>query len=114
MIHWKDYSSNVTTLNEKKIREYIKNNFNTTKVKFDKIRIYTDILSSKMLSESLDLTDLQVQTNIFKEYLDEQKYKKEDVTEILKIDEIINSRLHLSPNKTNIYWSIDKFWFSIN
>ena len=112
MVHWKDYSSNITTLNEKKIREYIKNNFNTTKVKFDKNRIYTDILSSKMLSESLDLTDLQVQTNIFKEYLDEQKYKKEDVTEILKIDEIINSRLHLSPNKTNIYWSIDKFWFS--
>ena len=111
-VHWKDYSSNITTLNEKKIRDYIKNKFNATKIRFEKVRIYNDIISSKMLSESLDLTELQVQLTIFKEYLDEQKYKKEDIEEILKIDDIINSRLHLSSKKTNISWSIDKFWFS--
>ena len=111
-VHWKDYSSNITTANEKKIRDYVKNKFNTNKIKFDKIYVYNDVVSSKMLSESLDLSDLQVQSDIFKEYLEEQKYKKEDIDEILRIDEIINSKLHLSDQKTNIEWSIDKFWFS--
>jgi DNA repair exonuclease SbcCD ATPase subunit len=111
-VHWKDYSSNVTTNNERKIRDYIKDNFNTNKVKFEKTYIYNDVVSSKMLSESLDLTDMQVQNSIFKEYLEEQKYKKDDIEEILKIDDLVNSRLHLSSQKTNISWSIDKFWLS--
>lgn len=111
-VHWTDYSSSINTVNEKKIRDYIKTKYNTNKVKFDKTYIYTDVVSSKMLSESLDLTDLKVQLDIFKEYLQEQKYKKEDIEEILKIDDIINKRLHLSNTKTNIEWSIDKFWFN--
>ena len=111
-VHWKDFSSNINTENEKEIRDYIKDNLNSTKVKFEKKHIYNDIISSEMLSESLDLTDTTTQTNIFREYLEEQKYKKGDIEEILRIDEIINNRLHLSNNKTNIEWSIDKFWFS--
>lgn len=111
-VHWKDLSSNMTMINERKIRDYIKTKFNVTKIIFDKTYVYTDVISSTMLSESLDLTDLKVQTNIFKEYLIEQKYKKEDIDEILKIDEIINSRLHLSNNKNNIEWNIEKFWFT--
>jgi len=111
-VHWKDYSSNVNTSNEKEIRDYIKNNLNTTTVKFDKTIIYNDVVSSTMLSESLDLTDSKVQNTIFKEYLEEQKYKKDDIEEILKIDDIINSRLNLSPQGTKIEWGIDKFWFS--
>jgi len=111
-IQWKDYSSKMTTVNEKKIRDYIKDKFNITKIKFEKIYLYNDVISSKMLSETLDLSDLQVQTNIFKEYLEEQKYKSEDIKEILKIDDIINSRLQLSDTIKNIVWSVDKFWFS--
>jgi DNA repair exonuclease SbcCD ATPase subunit len=111
-IHWKDLSSNINTVNERKIRDYVKSKFNITKITFEKTYIYTDVISSTMLSESLDLTDLKVQTNIFKEYLAEQKYKKEDIDEILKIDEIINGRLHLSDTKTNIEWNIEKFWFT--
>lgn len=111
-VHWKDYSSNITTLNEKKIKDYINKKFNPKKIKFDKVYLYNDITSSKMLSETLDLSDLQVQSNIFKEYLQEQKYKKEDIDEILKIDEIINGRLNLNSTNSKIEWSIDKFWFS--
>ena len=111
-VHWKDLSSNINTANEKEIRDFIKEKLNTTKVKFDKTYVYNDIISSEMLSESLDLTDTDVQNTIFKEYLEEQKYKKEDIDEILKIDNIINDRLQLSVNKTKIEWSIDKFWFS--
>jgi DNA repair protein SbcC/Rad50 len=111
-VHWKDYSSSINVINEKKIRDYLKDKFNTTKVKFEKIYIYNDIISSKMLSESLDLSDIDTQTTIFKEYLEEQKYKKNDIDDILKIDNVINNRLQLSETKKHIEWSIDKFWFS--
>lgn len=111
-IHWKDFSSNINTSNEKKIRDYIKSKYNTSKISFDKTFVYTDVISSSMLSEALDLTDLKIQTDIFKEYLTEQKYKKEDIEEILKLDDIINNRLHLSDKNINIEWNIDKFWFT--
>lgn len=111
-VHWTDYSSNITTANEKKIRDHIKDNFNTTKIIFDKTYIYNDVISSKMLSETLDLTDLKVQASIFNEYLIEQKYNKSDIDDILKIDDIINGRLQLSETVNKIEWSIDKFWFS--
>lgn len=111
-VHWKDYSSNINIKNEKKIREYIKNKFNTNKIKLDRTYIYNDIISSKMLSESLDLNDTQVLKNIFKEYLEEQKYKNDDIDDILKIDDIINDRLNIIDKLNNIEWSIEKFWFS--
>jgi len=111
-VHWKDYSSNITTENEKKIRDFIKKKYNIVKVKFDKVYIYTDVISSKMLSESLDLNDIDVQKSIFKEYLVEQKYKEDDIKEILKIDEIISNRLQIKEQKNNIVWEIEKFWFS--
>jgi len=111
-VHWKDYSSNINTVNEKKIRDYIKEKFNTTQVIFDKTYLYTDVLSSKMLSESIDLTDAQTQREIFEEYLKEQKYKTDDIESILNIDDIINSRIQLTEQLKNNEWSIDKFWFS--
>jgi len=111
-VHWKEYSSIINTVNEKKIRDYIKNKFSTTKVIFEKVYLYTDILSSKMLSESIDLTDTETQKEIFNEYLEEQKYKKDDIESILKIDDIINSRVQLVECLKNTEWSIDKFWFS--
>jgi len=111
-VHWKDLSSNINTINEKQIRDYIKENLNTTKVKFEKIFVYNDVIDSEMLSESLDLSDTDIQNSIFKEYLENQKYKKEDIDEILKIDQIINNRLNLKNTKANIQWSVDKFWFS--
>jgi len=111
-VHWKEYSSIINTVNEKKIRDYIKNKFNTIKVVFEKNYLYTDILSSKMLSESIDLTDTETQREIFNEYLVEQKYKKDDIESILNIDDIINSRIQLVDVLKNTEWSIDKFWFS--
>lgn len=110
-VHWKDLSSNINTENERKIRNFIKNKYDSNKVKFDKTYIYTDIVSSKMLSETLDLTNIETQRKIFKEYLEEQGYKKDDIDEILKIDDIINDRLEIKEQKTNIEWKIDKFWF---
>jgi len=110
-VHWKDLSSNINTENERKIRNFIKNKYDSTKVKFDKTYIYTDMVSSKMLSETLDLTNVETQRKIFKEYLEEQGYKKNDIDEILKIDDLINDRLEIKEQKTNIEWKIEKFWF---
>lgn len=110
-IHWKDLSSNINTDNERKIRNFIKSKYDSNKVKFDKTYIYTDIVSSKMLSETLDLTNSETQRKIFKEYLQEQGYKEDDINEILKIDDIVNDRLELKEQKTNIEWKIEKFWF---
>ena len=111
-IHWKDYSSNMNTVNEQKIRDYIRNKYNTTKIKFDKIFIYTDIISSKMISETLDMSDSKIIRSIFQEYLEEQKYSSDDIEEILKIDDIITNRMNIVSYKTNIEWEIEKFWFS--
>jgi len=110
-IHWKELSSNINTENERKIRSFIKNKYDSTKIKFDKTYIYTDIVSSKMLSETLDLNNKEIQRKIFKEYLEEQKYKKNDIDEILNIDDEVNDRLELTITKTNIEWKIEKFWF---
>lgn len=111
-VHWTDLSSNINTENERRIRKYIKDTYNTNKVKFSKTYIYTDIISSKMLSESLDLTNIVVHRKIFKEYLLEQGYNKKDIEEILKIDDIINDRLEIKEQQTNIEWKIDKLWFN--
>lgn len=111
-IHWKDLSSNINTENERKIRKYIKDKYNSSKVKFDKSYIYTDVISSKMLSESLDLSNKDVQRKIFREYLIEQGYKENDIEEILKVDDIVNSRLDLNEENLNIEWKIDKLWFN--
>lgn len=111
-IHWKDFSSNINTENERKIRKYIKDKYNVNKIKFDRTAIYTDVISSKMLSESLDLSNKEVQRRIFREYLIEQKYKEQDIEEILKLDDIINSRLDLVEQNSNIEWKVDKLWFN--
>jgi DNA repair exonuclease SbcCD ATPase subunit len=110
-IHWKDLSSVINNDNERKIRNFIKKKYDSTKVKFDKTYVYTDMVSSKMLSETLDLANISVQRKIFQEYLEEQGYKKVDIEEILNIDDIVNDRLELKEQKTNIEWKIDKFWF---
>lgn len=110
-VNWKDLSSNINTNNERKIRKYIKDKWGDLKIKFDKTYIYTDIVSSKMLSETLDLSNKISQRKIFNEYLEEQGYKKKEIIDILKIDDIINNRLELREEKTNIEWKIDNFWF---
>lgn len=111
-VHWTDLGSNINIANEKEIRDYIKENLKTSSIIFDKNRIYNDIISEEMISESLDLSDENVQNEIFKEYLQLQKYKKQDIDEILKIDQIVNGRLQKFSKKTNIEWNLDKIWFS--
>ena len=111
MVHWTDYASQINVENEDKIKQYIKDTFNIVEVKFDKNTLYQDISSSKLLSEKIDINDTENQRNIFIEFLEAKKYKKEQIQNILDIDEIVNSRLEIKSNQ-NIQWSIDNIWFN--
>jgi len=105
---WEDYSSNIVSENENKLKKYI-SNWNTD-LRFDKKRIYTNVASSQILTETIDITNKQVQQDIFRDYLTANKYKSDFIDEILKIDDIIDDRMDLSIKINNVEWSIDKLW----
>lgn len=109
-IDWTDVSSNINNENQQKLEKYIKDKWNTS-VEFEKNRIYTNIVNSKQLTESLNINDNQIQQDIFKEYLKLNKFDDDFIEEILKIDNIINSKLDKTNQINNIEWNIDKFWF---
>ena len=86
-IIWKDYSANINNENEEKIKKYISNKWNDS-IRFEKERIYTNVLSTQKLTESININDKAVQQEIFKEYLTANKYDEKFIDEILKIDNI--------------------------
>lgn len=108
-IIWNDYASNINNENERKIVEYISSKWNKN-IKFEKERIYTHIKESNILTESVNINDLNIQREIFIEYLKNNKYDEKTINEILKIDDIVNSRLDNSDTINGIEWSIDKLW----
>lgn len=107
---WNDYSVNINLENETKIRQHIKDKWGVEIVKFEKHRIFTNILSSQKLTEALNINDKTVQQEIFKEYLKLNKYSDDFIDEILAIDDIVDSRLELSKVFSGIVWNIEKFW----
>jgi len=109
-IKWTDYTSNVNNENERKINKYIKNKFDIDEVVYEKTRIYSDIISSDSLNESINVNDKIIQQNIFKEYLKANKFEDDFIDEILNIDDIINDRLELSTTTNNVQWNIEQFW----
>lgn len=107
---WKDYSANINNENKEKIKKFIKDKWNVDEIIFEPQRIYTNVASSQKLTESINVNDKNVQQEIFKEYLKANKYDDNFIEEILKVDNIIDSRLELSNTINNIEWSIDKIW----
>lgn len=110
-IIWEDLSPNINLENEEKIKKYIRDKWNDNPIKWKKIRIFQNIASSKKISESLNVNDPKIQQDIFREYLEMNKYDKNFIEEILEIDDIITSRLEINNSVNNIEWNIDKFWF---
>lgn len=108
-IVWRDYSSNINNINELKITNYLKDKWGTVDILFDKTRLYNEVGSDGNFTEALDLTDSDDQQTLFKEYLDACKYDDTFIEEILKIDDIVNELLDITPSK-NIDWGIDKLW----
>jgi len=108
---WEDISPNINLENEEKLKKYIRNKWkNDNPIKWKKIRIFQNIASSQKLTESLNVNDTRIQQEIFKEYLENNKYDKEFIEDILEIDDIINERLELTDTISNTQWNIDKFW----
>ena len=110
-VKWKDVSSQVNKDNEIKIRQFFDQTYGKN-IRIEKNPVYTDVISGKMLSESIDVNDLNVQQNIIIEYLKNNKYEDSFIKEIIDIDSIINSRLHLQDKSSNIVWNISKLWFN--
>lgn len=110
-VEWNEYAAFITNENEQKIRKYLRDKYNADDVEIKPNRIYTDIKQGKMLSEVLDINNKQVQQDIIRDYLKENKYKDDFIDKIINIDEIINERLHITDTK-NIVWNIDSFWFN--
>jgi len=110
-VKWNDISANVNFENEIKLRNYFKHTHNINSIKIEKNAIYTGVTGVKMINESVDVLNPITQRDIFIEYLESNGYKKDFIDEILKIDDIINSRLNVSINK-GITWGIDKVFFN--
>lgn len=110
-VEWNEYAAFVTNENEQKIRKYLKDKYGADDIEIKPNRIYTDIKQGKMLSEVLDINNKQVQQEIIRDYLKENKYIDEFIDKIISVDDTINERLHLTDTK-NIVWNIDSFWFN--
>jgi DNA repair exonuclease SbcCD ATPase subunit len=110
-IKWKDYNTNINIDNEIKIKNIIKEKIGSEYISIESIPIYVDINESKMLTETIDITDNSVQQSIFIEYLKNNKISNDDIDQLILIDNVINKRLNYIESK-NIIWSIDKIWFN--
>lgn len=110
-VKWSDLSSNVNKENEIKIRKYIKEKYGLNKIRIEKNPIYTSITDVKMVNEGIDINNTSVQREIFIEYLKQNKYEQDFIDEILKLDDIVNSRLDLKEHVGSINWRVEKFWF---
>ncbi len=110
-IKWEDFSVNMNIENERKIRKFIKENFGSDLIQIENKPIYTDVTESKLLSEILDINDINIQQNLLREFLSLNDIKGNLVDDIIEIDNIINKRLDIKKSR-NIKWNIDKLWFN--
>jgi DNA repair exonuclease SbcCD ATPase subunit len=110
-VHWQDYGAKMTIENELKIKRYLKESFGEETVKFDKDTLQEDMSNIVALNEKLDLNDIEIQENIFREYLTHLKYEEVEIEKILEIDRLITSRIDAKNFEKNIEWSIKKIWF---
>jgi DNA repair exonuclease SbcCD ATPase subunit len=108
---WSDHSANINRENELKIRRHLKKLYNVDDIRFQKFPYHVNIENTKLISEILNINDIQVQQNIIREYLTNNKYNEDFINEILKIDNVINSRIEIN-TFMNILWNIDKITFN--
>ena len=108
-VNWKDLNANVNNENEKKIKDYIIKKYNITDIRFEKVRIYNNIISSGLITESIDINNHEIQQNIIKEYLKLSKYDDKTITKILDLDNLITDRLTITKSEA-ITWNLDKLW----
>jgi len=111
-IKWSDLNSEVNEKNENLINNYFKEKYNIEKenIIYEKSRIYADMVSSKMLTETVDVNDKGIQRDIFIEYLKATGYDDKFIENILDIDETVNSMIEDTSVKLQSNWKIKSFW----
>ncbi len=112
-IHWRDYSSNISAANERKLKQYIKQNYpEVIFLTFDKDRINnTFIEETDYIKKSINNIDQQiVQQEVFREFLKEKHYDDDFINEILALDEKISNRLNLTNDGDTYDWEILSFY----
>jgi DNA repair exonuclease SbcCD ATPase subunit/DNA repair exonuclease SbcCD nuclease subunit len=110
-VKWRDIKANVNRDNEIKIRKYIKEKYGLDKLVVERFPIYTNISDIQMVNEGINVNDLSVQRAIFEEYLKANGYDVDFIKEVLKIDDLVNSRLDVNSERVQIEWRIESFWF---
>jgi len=108
-IVWNDYKANMNKVSEKKLRDYVRNKFEPIEIKFDKRFIPSENVVMKKAIESKNIEDVNVQAEIFGDFLKENKFTSEDIEAILEIDREVTSRLG-NIEKVNTNYSLLKLW----
>jgi exonuclease SbcC len=110
-VKWRDIKANINRENEIKIRKYIKEKYGLDKLVVERFPIYTNISDIQMVNEGININDLNIQRTIFEEYLKANGYDDNFIKEVLKIDDLVNSRLSINLEKVQIEWKLESFWF---
>ena len=108
---WSDYKGNINKENELKIKRHLKEKYGVDEIRFQKFPYHTKIEDSKMISEVININDRAVQQSVIREYLKNNDYDDDFIEEIIKLDDIIDSRLDRS-EIVNKVWDIDKLWWN--
>lgn len=110
-IKWKDISAIVDDRDIKdRFIEYIKNKYNTDKITFSRTAIIKNI-GEVNIDENIDILNIDVQKEIFTEYLLANNYEQKIIDKILEYDIIINERLNYN-SVCNVNWGIVSCWFN--
>ena len=110
-LDWNDYAPNIDIDNENKLRKYLKDKYDPIEIEIKPNKIYTDIKDSKLLSEIIDINNIEIQQKVIRDYLKDNKYDDININKIIEIDDVINDKIKINSSR-NIVWNIDKIWFN--
>lgn len=103
---WKTLPYTKSSENEKIVESYLKNKYNNIINITHKEDFVEDKTMDKVESEKLmDINNVEIQHQIFKEYLEKMGVENNIIDEIIKLDTIITERIDVS-EFTNIQWDV--------
>lgn len=107
-VKWFDTRSNIHRINQSKIREYLKDNYNPIDIKWDKNILKN---SEMQVDDELrkNINEAETQRKVFREYLTELGYDDKYIEEVLSLDDTITNRLPVKESEFSDY-QIEALW----